>query len=326
MKKSLFSSLVAVAIVALPAALFAQNVTLEYSTYLGGTNTDEGNALAVDSALCAYVVGFTYSSNFPLANPYQASFGGNYDVFITRFSSAGSSVLYSTYIGGSDSDTGYGVAVNSAGEAVVTGYTYSTDFPTLNPYQASRNAEWDYFVVMLSSTGTSLLYSTYLGGDGNDYGRAVALDTDSNAYITGWSLSSDFPTVNPYQAYHAGGKDVTVSKLSSTGSELLYSTYCGGFDDDQGYDIAVDEDGEAWVGGCTDSGYYPYLFPTVNAYQSSLGEGTMPSSSGSPPTARACSTRPISEETGTIMPTPSASPRTGAPASSERRIRPISPP
>ncbi|HPQ65844.1 MAG TPA: SBBP repeat-containing protein [bacterium] len=274
MKKALVSSLCIGAVIAVPVVLFAQNVTLEYSTYLGGTNTDEGNALAVDSALCAYVVGYTYSNNFPTFNSYQANFGGNYDVFITRFSSAGSSVLYSTFIGGANSDTGYGVAVNSAFEAVVTGYTYSTDFPTVNPYQASRNAEWDFFVVMLSSTGSSLIYSTYLGGNGNDYGRAVALDTDSNAYITGWSLSSDFPTVNPCQAYYAGYRDVTVSKLSSTGSELLYSTYCGGFDDDQGYAIAVDGDGEAWVGGSTESGFYPYLFPTVNAYQSSFGGGS----------------------------------------------------
>lgn len=147
----------------------ATGLRVDYSTYLGGNNYDVGEDLAVDSSGCAYVTGTTRLNDFPTWNPYQSTatpggyFGDN--VFITKFSSTGSLIVYSTYLGGNDDDEGHGIAVDSEECAYVTGVTLSFDFPTYNPYQSS-SAGWiiDAFVTKLSSSGTSLIYSTYLGG------------------------------------------------------------------------------------------------------------------------------------------------------------------
>ena len=244
--------------------LSSSGSTLSYSTYLGGKSTDCGQGIAVDSLGNAYVTGYTYSSDFPTQNPYQETIAGYADTFITKLSSSGSTLSYSTYLGGSGVDTGEGIAVDSSGNAYVTGYTYSSDFPTQNPYQGTIAGESDAFITKLSSPGNALSYSTYLGGSDLDEGHGIAVDGLGNAYVTGYTRSSDFPTQNPYQGTYGGGDyDAFITKLSSPGNALSYSTYLGGSDLDEGHGIAVDGLGNAYVTGYTRSSD----FPTQNPYQ-----------------------------------------------------------
>src|SRR5262249_3477952 len=143
---------------------------LVFSTYLGGTNNDNGQGVALPGDGSVLVAGYTASSNFPTANAYQGSNGGSTDAFVTRFNSSGSALSYSTYLGGSGNDYGYGIAVDSSGKPYVAGSTTSSNFPvSASPVQASLAGASDAFVTSLTSAGTSLNFSTYLGGSGNDY-------------------------------------------------------------------------------------------------------------------------------------------------------------
>jgi hypothetical protein len=247
--------------------------SLNYSTYLGGTGTyDQGCAIAVDGSGSAYVTGWTSSSNFPTSNPYQSTLQGWTDAFVTKFSSTGNSLLYSTYLGGSGSENYYtfeaGIAVDGSGNAYVTGFTASTNFPTLNPYQTDQTGD-DVFVTKFSSTGNSLVFSTYLGGSGDEYGQGIAVDGNGNAYVTGRTTSTNFPTINSYQTDQPA-YDAFVTKLSVTGNSLLYSTYLGGSGEDYGDAIAVDGSGNAYVTGFT----YSSNYPTQNPYQTYQGAVT----------------------------------------------------
>ena len=242
--------------------------TLFFSTYLGGSGDDYGYGIATDTSGNAYVTGSTASTNFPTQNPYQGSLGGggNVDAFITKLSFSGStlSLAYSTYLGGTAYDEGNGIAIDTSGNAYITGYTLSNDFPTQNPYQDTRSNSYDAFITKLSADGNSLSYSTYLGGTGSDQGYGIAIDTAGNAYVTGSTGSNDFPTQNPYQAYGTS-TDAFVTKLSFSDPtlSLSYSTYLGGTGSDQGYGIAIDTAGNAYVTGSTASDD----FPTQNSYQ-----------------------------------------------------------
>ncbi len=268
MKRSLVLIIAVLAVGAHPGLLRAQTLVLDYSTYLGGSGDDYGRAIAVDSANCAYVTGGIKSFDFPTENPYQAGLVGLEDAFVSKFSPGGSSLVYSTYLGGSATDKGWGIAIDSSHAAYVAGTTsYSNNFPTVSPYQASyAGGAYDTFVSKLSSSGSALIYSTYLGGDDSDMGRSLALDSDNYAYISGNTTSTDFPTLNPYQAGPAGGTDGFVSKLSSTGSSLVYSTYLGGSDTDIAWSITADSANSAYVTGYTSS----TDFPTENPYQAGL--------------------------------------------------------
>jgi photosystem II stability/assembly factor-like uncharacterized protein len=166
-----------------------------FSTYLGGSKCDRANAIALDGAANVYVTGLTNSTDFPTANAFQATKGDqfNEDAFVTKLSSTGS-MGYSTYLGGNAGDTGNGIAVDVSGNAHVTGVTTSTNFPTLNPLQAANGGgSGDVFVTKLNATGSTLLYSTYLGGPDTDFGRGIALDSTGNAYVTGATRSVGFP-------------------------------------------------------------------------------------------------------------------------------------
>jgi hypothetical protein len=240
--------------------------TLEYSTYLGGSRSDSGSGIAVDSNGNAYVTGHTESTNFPTKNPYQGIKKDSIDAFVTKLSPGGSTLCYSTYLGGNGNDYGYGIAVDINGSAYVTGGTRSTDFPTKNPYQETLNGRGDVFVTKLSPGGNTLFYSTYLGENGNDYGCGIAIDNNGSAYVTGDTNSTDFPTKNPYQGTLNGWGDAFVTKLSPGGSTLFYSTYLGGNNLDYGRGIAVDSYGSVYVTGFTSS----ENFPTHNACQNSL--------------------------------------------------------
>jgi hypothetical protein len=256
---------------------------LVYSTYLGGNSGNgidiaKGSRLVpvgkdswwgscsntLDSAGNAYVAGLTASTNFPTENPYQKVYpGGYYAAFVTKLSPTGSALVYSTYLGGGYADVAYGIAVDSASNAYVTGATQSTKFPTKNPFQGTNAGGSDAFVTKLSPTDSALVYSTYLGGGGGDVAYGIAVDSARNAYVTGYTKGTNFPTKNPFQGTNAGGSDAFVTKLSPTGSALVYSTYLGGGGGDVAYGIAVDSARNAYVTGTTGS----TNFPTKNPFQ-----------------------------------------------------------
>lgn len=244
---------------------------LIYSTYLGGYSADSGEGIAVDDSFCAYLIGSTGSGDFPVVNPYQNTHGGgNSDAFVTKLSSTGSELIYSTYLGGGGSPSpyeyGYGIAVDSLGRAYVTGETYSNSFPTFNAYQPIYGGNGDAFVTKFDSTGSALIYSTYLGGNSDDVGSAIAVDDSFNGcgYVTGDTSSSNFPTRNCIQAAFSGGDDAFITKFDNSGSSLTFSTYLGGSSTDGGNGIAVDTTRAIYIAGGTRSSD----FPTMNAYQS----------------------------------------------------------
>jgi hypothetical protein len=234
---------------------------LIYSTFLGGSGYDFGWAIAADSAGNAYVTGQTDSSDFPTMNPLQPANHGVNDAFVAKLNPTGSALIYSTYLGGSNQDAGFGIAVDSAGNAYVAGSTWSTDFPTMNPLQPTYGGGLDAFVAKIDPTGSALVYSTYLGGSKWDVGQAIAVDSEGNAYVTGQTYSLNFPIDNPVQKRNGGGLDAFVSKLNPTGSALVYSTYLGGGGNDRGNGVAVDSAGNAYVTGYTASTNFPTLSP-----------------------------------------------------------------
>jgi hypothetical protein len=256
------------------AKLDSTGTTLLYSTYLGGSEDDEGNAIAVDGKGNSYVTGYTNSDDFPTANAFQPDFRGGStrgDAFVAKLNPDGTVLEYSTFLGGSRNDGGNGIAVDDAGNAYVTGFSASEDFPTVNPLQpTSRGAA---FVAKLNPSGSALLYATHLGGSGVDEGLGIAVDGLGHAYVTGVTESDDFPTVNPVQATFGGGSGlVTISdgfaaKLNPSGSALVFSTYLGGSGNDRGNGIAVDSAGNSYVIGTTNSAD----FPLANPLQSNLG-------------------------------------------------------
>lgn len=243
--------------------LIIDPVVLAYSTYLGGSDSDYGYGIAVDSVGAAYITGYTYSSDFPTENPMQGSFVGAYDVFISKINPAGSTLIYSTYLGGSDYDWCDGIAVDSEGTAYITGCTRSADFPTKNPIQGDLSGYADVFISKINSAGSALIYSTYLGGTWGEGGDGIAVDSEGAVYVTGSTSSYDFPTVNPIQEWPEDGFDnIFVSKINPAGSALVYSTYLGYEWDDSGEAIAVDSEGAAYVTGYSVKGDYPWGHPS----------------------------------------------------------------
>lgn len=241
---------------------------LVYSTYVSGTEVDFGAAIAVDSEGNAYVTGSTQSTDFPTINAYEEIYNDLEDVFVFKLNSSGNGLLYSTYIGGNGNEMGRGIAVDSTGNAYVTGDTKSTDFPTVNAYDAVGDGTITYndaFVFKLTGDGSDLIYSTYVGGNRYDYGWAITIDNEGNAFITGGTRSTDFPTVNAFNSTGDGNtdkSDAIVFKLAPDGDKLLYSTYIGGSDWDFGYDIEVDSINDVYITGETKSPD----FPMKNAY------------------------------------------------------------
>ena len=238
-----------------------------YSTYLGGSSGDEGRGIAVDSQGNAYVTGLTGSDNFPTANPLLGN-SGNGEAFVTKFNPTGSALVYSTYLGGTNRDDAYSIAVDNAGNAYVTGSTSSNDFPTANPLQANRKGSFDdAFVTKINPAGSTFVYSTYFSGGFNTTGRGIATDSQGNAYVTGRDSGPNFPLVNPIQG--SGSIGAIVTKLNPTGSALVYSTYLGSNSNDEGRAIAVDQSGNAYVTGNT----LATNFPTKNPIQANNGGG-----------------------------------------------------
>ncbi len=220
--------------------------------------------------------------SFVLRGPRQVGFQvGEYDTRLTL--TIDPAMVYSTYLGGSGDDTAEGLAVDAAGNVYVAGTTSSIDFPTYRGYDSTPNGSNDVFVAKLNASGTALIYSTYVGGGGDDWvgddyadlaqniagiHGGLAVDTNGNAYVTGWTLSLNFPMRNAYQTVNGGGADAFLFKLGPAGTNLLYSTYLGGPGDDKGHAVAADNSGNAYVCGETYSGRN---FPTKNPFQSKAG-------------------------------------------------------
>src|SRR5438128_2601562 len=249
---------------------------MDYSTYIGGSGDDEGLAIAVDGAGNTYVTGKTLSTNFPLQNPFQSSFQGGTDVFVSKLNALGNALIYATYVGGSGADQGNGIAVDLAGNAYVVGTTGSTNFPTsTGAYQTTLGGSTDAFVFQLSTSGDSLHSASYFGGSLTDTGTAIAVDANGQAFFTGDTAGGTFPTTTgAYDTtYNGGTTDAFIAAVNATGTARVYSTYLGGGGADTAYGIGLDPNGNAYVTGSTDStGASP--FPTANAFQSTFVGGT----------------------------------------------------
>ncbi|MCX6361537.1 MAG: SBBP repeat-containing protein [Armatimonadetes bacterium] len=247
--------------------------TLTYSTLIGGTTRDSGYDVAVDAAGCAYVYGGTQCLDFPTtpgalkATPDAAQ---NYDGFLAKFNADGSALVYSTYIGGADSDYASDVAVDAAGCAFVTGTTYSDDLPTSADAYDKVRSNQDGFVMKLNATGSALLYGTLLGGTSVDGPTGLAVDAAGCAYVASWTLSTDFPVTPGSIPSKAVLTNVVgcVTKLNPAGTALVYSTYLGADASDSMADLAIDGAGCAYVVGITDAVNLP---TTPGCFQPSLG-------------------------------------------------------
>ena len=271
--------------------LNSTGTTTLFSTYLGGSSPDNVTAVALDSSNNVYVTGVTVSTDFPRKNPIQSSCGGGCaadDAFVTEINAAGTSLVYSSFLGGSGKDDGLGIAVDSTGAAYVTGLTQSTDFPTVTAFQGAlaTGATQNAFVTKVNPAGNALVYSTYFGGNSKDAAVGIALDNANNAYFTGLTSSTNFPTKGAFQATCGGScaggtTDAFVAALNNSGNGLIYSSYLGGSGnedclsgtlcDSPTGDIAVDRTTtNVYITGVTASNNFP---TTTSPVQGNFGGG-----------------------------------------------------
>lgn len=254
---------------------------LVYSSYLGGSGDDQASGIAVDSAGSVYMSGYTDSTDFPLATLGSLPASATH-VFVAKIDPTGSNLVYADYIGGNSQDYGYALVVDRANDVYVTGSTASSDFPLVNPYQASYPGSFNGFLTKVSADGSSLLYSSYLGGNGSDLPAGIVIDSLGSVLVAGNTTSTNFPVANAYQATVSPnqgglfGNYGFLSKFSQDGSSLVYSTYLGG-NSNVAYNcggtpcwpspysavsgVAVDSNGNAYAAGTTNT----YNFPTTQA-------------------------------------------------------------
>jgi hypothetical protein len=272
-----------------PAYPLVIDPELRYSTFLGGSEGDSASDIAMDSEGNIYVVGYTQSSGFPTTpGAYDTTHGGGTcgayacpDAFVVKLNASGTALVYATFIGTDTTEHGSAIAVDGTGSAYVVGYAYSSAFPTTpGAYDTSHNGGADLFALKLNASGTALEYATFLGGTDQDWhAGALAVDVGGSAYIAGYTRSSDFPTTpGAYDTSHGGGLccsgactcgDVFVVKLNADGTDLEYGTFLGADHDDDGYDIAVDQAGSAYVTGIGHTG----IPTTTGAYDTSYNGG-----------------------------------------------------
>ncbi|HLL23138.1 MAG TPA: SBBP repeat-containing protein, partial [Kofleriaceae bacterium] len=241
--------------------LTANGAALSYSSYLGGSGYDYGYGIAV-SANEAYVTGYTTSSNFTcVAGAYDTTYNGAGDAFVTRVAANGASLVASTFVGGTDTDSGEDIALGGQGHVFITGWAASPNYPTtLGASDTSHNGGTDVIVTKLNGALASLTYSTFAGGSSNDYGYGIAINSAGGAAATGLTSSTDFPVVIPTQAAFGGGvNDAFVLRVVPTGASLNFSTYLGGGGYEYARAVALDSAGLPIVTGVASDA----LFPTV---------------------------------------------------------------
>ena len=256
--------------------LDAAGAALSYSTYLGGSTLDIGNAIAVDSHGSAYIAGYTLSTNFPTTSgSFQPTAVAPFDAFVTKLDPAGSGPLvYSTYLGGNHFERASGIAVDADGSAFVTGHTSSISFPvTVDAFQTNNAGGDDAFVTKLDPAGSALAYSSYLGGSRVDSAAAIALDSEGAAYVAGDTFSDDFPvTIGGFRRDNAGEYDAFVVKFDpSLSAPLVYASYLGGSSFDVASAIAVDSLGSAYITGSTCSTNFPVTATALQNANASAG-------------------------------------------------------
>lgn len=256
--------------------LDADGQHLIFSTLLGGSYADTITSLALDINGNIYVTGGTGSADFPTTpGAFDTTNHDNSDIFVSKINPTATSLIYSTYLGGANQDSGQDIKVDKNGNAFITGWTQSTAFPTTSgSFDTTYNGVRDTYITKFNSTGTGLIYSTYFGGMEDDYARSIAIDANGNAYITGYTTSSsDFFPITPgaYNESYSGDQDVFVTKLDSLGSQILYSTYIGSSNSETGYAITIDAHLNAYIAGVTASSDFP---TTVNAYDTTFNGGS----------------------------------------------------
>jgi hypothetical protein len=238
---------------------------LSYSITIGATAFNAATAIAVDSSGAAYIAGYTDSDALPTANPAQNFNSGSVAAFVAKLTPLGTAMEYCTYMGGSDDDRAFGIAVDSTGAAYVTGTATSPNFPIRNAEQSTLAGSRDAFLFKLNPMGNMLVFSTFLGGSGSETAYAVALDASNNSYLVGDTTSLNFPA-GGYKSNNQGGQDAFVAKISASGGQLLFATYLGGAGSDHAGAVAVDPTGSVYVTGSTTS----LNFPVSNAFQSTI--------------------------------------------------------
>jgi hypothetical protein len=257
-----------------PAYPLVIDPDLSYSTFLGGGNGDRAEAIALDGDGYVYVAGRTWSGDFPTtAGAYDQNSHGSGDLFVSVLDPTLSTLLYSTYLGGGDSELVFDLILDDAGQVYLMGLSNSGDFPTtVGAYDVGYNGSGDAFVSVLDSTLSTLAYSTFLGGGASDWAMAARLDGAGNVYVVGYTDSSTFPTTAAaYDRSHAGGHDAWVGVLNPTLSSLLYATFLGGAGDEVGGDLALDGAGKVYVAGRTASSDFP---TTASAYDTGHNGGS----------------------------------------------------
>src|SRR5271165_6263801 len=233
-----------------------------FATYFGGSGDESINGIAVDARGDIYITGSTTSTDFPLVDPFQSQSKNTVETgFVAKIDPGASKIVYSTYLGGSTFDTPEAIAVNSCGEAHLTGRTGSSDFPLKSPLQQYGGGYANAFATKMSSDGSALVYSTFLGGSGYDWGRAIAVDGDGRAYVTGQAQSPNFPIAHAIQSALLGQQNTFLTALDPSG-DLIFSTYFGGEALDTGYALAFDPSGNLVMGGATTSVHFPLQQPT----------------------------------------------------------------
>jgi hypothetical protein len=248
----------------------ATGTALIYSTFLGGSGFDAASDIAIDAAGNAYVTGQA-QAGFPVTpGAFQTSFNGVTDAFVTKLNPTGTALIYSTFLGGSGNESTNGIAINDAGNAYVTGFTGSSNFPTTpGAFQTVKSGGDDVFVTALNATGSGLAYSTFLGGDANEFSVRIAVDAAGNASVVGLTGSSNFPTTaDAIQSTYGGNNDAFVTRLNPTGTALVFSTFLGGSAADIGLSVALDAAGSIYVSGQTSSTNFP---TTPGAFQTVFG-------------------------------------------------------
>jgi hypothetical protein len=306
------------------AKVNSAGTALVYAGYIGGSSNDFGLGIAVDGSGNAYVVGQTQSNetSFPVAIGPDLTYNGGFDAFVAKVNVGGTALDYAGYIGGEANDLGFGVAVDAAGNAYVTGSTASSAFPaTVGPYLAPNGLD-DAFVAKVKADGTALEYAGFIGGSGNDSGRGIAVDSLGNAYFTGTTLSDEttFPVIGGPDLTYNGSEDAFVAKVNASGTALDYAGYIGGAGSDIGVGIAVDGFGDAFVTGSTNSS--EATFPATvgpdlifnggtggtDAFVAKVAEGRLPTPTATEtPTSTATET-PTDTPTSTPTDTPTNTP------------------